>query len=124
MHGDLIGSLLAVIVMGFIVALVKFSGAGVERIVKWQRGKRYPINRPQMPMGRLSIGDTVTLDEVGDCEYHGFYDGCHLFAPKDGKLENGESYVKLHRKDADRISRVSNDRIGLKFVRCAAKIAD
>lgn len=125
MKGDLIDGIMAVCIMGLIFALVKYAGSLIELLMKKLRSKRYPIKCAQMPISRLSTDDIVTLDDIGACEYHGFYNGYHLFAPKERNLENDESYVRLHAKDASPlISKVTNRRIGLKFERCNPEIAD
>lgn len=70
------------------------------RKLKVERDKKYKKVAWEFHIKDLDLGDIVTLDKFGDCSYDGYYDGMHLFAPVNKKLED-IGYVKLGKADAE-----------------------
>lgn len=101
---DIIGSLLAVMLMGVIVIAIKYGGALVEMIYKKTKkrllevkkrllGVKYPVKSDRFPFKVLNFGDYIELRNGVKVKYQGKSDGKYYIESNEGKPFKGEPYM-------------------------------
>lgn len=75
----LIDVILALLLVGAIVAIVRFGGYGISQMItkikKMIFGGKYPIQSSSFPFDHLKFGNLVEIKDVGTCKFLGKRDG-------------------------------------------------
>ncbi len=101
MIDNMIDKILAILILGVIIGIVKWAGffatSAAKRVRRKLLDKKYPLRSEQFPIKALKLGDCVEIPNLGEGKYQDKSGGKYYIESLNRCFTDGSPYVYLDR---------------------------